>query len=68
MEFHKRDRRWAQGNMQHLRLLRAKGLSPVSRLHFLCGVMGYLASPLWLALVIAAIFLGTGEGLSLIHI
>lgn len=63
MEFHKRDRRWAQGNMQHLRLLRAKGLSPVSRLHFLCGVMGYLASPLWLALVIAAIFLGTGEGM-----
>lgn len=63
MEFHKRDRRWSQGNMQHLRLLRAKGLSPVSRLHFLCGVMGYLASPLWLALVIAAIFLGTGEGM-----
>lgn len=63
MEFHKRDRRWSQGNMQHLRLIRGKGLSPVSRLHFACGIMGYLASPLWLGLVIAAIFFGVSEGM-----
>ena len=42
-----RDRRWCQGNMQHLRLLTASGLHPMSRLQMLIGVMAYLASPLW---------------------
>ncbi|MFM8820466.1 MAG: glucans biosynthesis glucosyltransferase MdoH [Phenylobacterium sp.] len=42
-----RDRRWCQGNMQHLRLLTATGLHPMSRLQMLIGVMAYLASPLW---------------------
>ena len=28
-----RDRRWCQGNLQHVRLLTAKGLTAVSRLH-----------------------------------
>ncbi|MCA6298796.1 MAG: glucans biosynthesis glucosyltransferase MdoH [Phenylobacterium sp.] len=42
-----RDRRWCQGNMQHLRLLTAAGLHPMSRLQMLIGVMAYLASPLW---------------------
>lgn len=42
-----RDRRWCQGNMQHLRLLTAPGLHPMSRLQMLIGVMAYLASPLW---------------------
>ncbi|MGY6634831.1 MAG: glucans biosynthesis glucosyltransferase MdoH [Alkalilacustris sp.] len=51
-EFHRRDRRWCQGNLQHLRFLVAPGLHPVSRLHLLCGIMGYLAAPIWLALVL----------------
>ncbi|MCA3734654.1 MAG: glucans biosynthesis glucosyltransferase MdoH [Phenylobacterium sp.] len=42
-----RDRRWCQGNMQHIRLLTAAGLHPMSRLQMLIGVMAYLASPLW---------------------
>jgi len=42
-----RDRRWCQGNMQHLRLLTAAGLHPMSRLQMLIGVMAYVASPLW---------------------
>jgi membrane glycosyltransferase len=42
-----RDRRWCQGNMQHLRFLTAPGLHPMSRLQMLIGVMAYLASPLW---------------------
>lgn len=50
-EFHKRDRRWCQGNLQHLRLLAEPGLAPLSRLHFASGIMGYLAAPIWLALV-----------------
>ncbi|WP_371054319.1 glucans biosynthesis glucosyltransferase MdoH [Rhodosalinus sp. K401] len=49
--FHRRDRRWCQGNLQHLRLLAAPGLDPVSRLHLASGVLSYLAAPIWLGLV-----------------
>jgi membrane glycosyltransferase len=44
-----RDRRWIQGNLQHARLLGVRGLHWMSRLHLAMGIMGYLASPLWLA-------------------
>jgi membrane glycosyltransferase len=47
-----RDRRWCQGNLQHARLLRTAGLHWVSRLHLLLGIFAYLASPLWLALLV----------------
>ncbi|MGB7269664.1 MAG: glucans biosynthesis glucosyltransferase MdoH [Albidovulum sp.] len=46
-----RDRRWCRGNLQHLRLLLAKGLHPVSRFHFLQGAVSYLLAPVWLALM-----------------
>jgi membrane glycosyltransferase len=42
-----RDRRWCQGNLQHTRLLPTKGLHWASRQHFMTGIFGYLASPLW---------------------
>lgn len=47
-----RDRRWAQGNLQHSKIIGADGLSTVSRGHFLIGIMSYLSSPLWLMLLI----------------
>jgi membrane glycosyltransferase len=47
-----RDRRWAQGNLQHLKLIRARGLSWTSRKHLGIGIMGYLSSPLWLMLIL----------------
>ena len=47
----RRDRRWCQGNMQHLRLLTTPGLHIVSRFHLLQGAMSYLASVWWLALL-----------------
>ncbi len=51
-----RDRRWLQGNLQHTRLVVAKGFHPVNRVHFLLGILSYLSSPLWLAfLVVSAI-------------
>jgi membrane glycosyltransferase len=50
-DFHRRDRRWCQGNLQHLRLLAEPGLHPVSRFHLLSGVVSYLAAPIWLALL-----------------
>lgn len=53
----RRDRRWAQGNLQHLRLIGARGLHPVSRLHLAAGIMSYLSAPIWLALVLL-----TGSG------
>lgn len=43
-----RDRRWCQGNLQHALVMFVRGLRGISRLHLLFGVMGYLASPLWL--------------------
>jgi membrane glycosyltransferase len=54
-----RDRRWMQGNLQHARLVFARGLHWMSRLHLVMGIMGYLASPLWLGslLISAAIVL-----------
>ena len=52
-----RDRRWAQGNLQHLAVLAARGLRWPSRMHFIVGVMSYLASPLWLALIIVGLVL-----------
>jgi len=52
-----RDRRWCQGNLQHLRLLSTKGLHLASRQHFITGIMGYLASPLWMAQLLVGIAL-----------
>ncbi|MBD8064160.1 glucans biosynthesis glucosyltransferase MdoH [Devosia sp. PTR5] len=58
IEYAKRDRRWCQGNLQHRRLLNAPGLKAWSRFTLLQGIMAYLASPLWLLLVITSVFAG----------
>jgi len=58
IEYAKRDRRWCQGNLQHGRLLAAPGLKAWSRFTFVQGIMAYLASPLWLALLIISIVAG----------
>jgi len=47
-----RDRRWAQGNLQHSKVIGAAGLALTSRAHFLIGIMSYLSSPLWLMLLL----------------
>ncbi len=54
IEHLKRDRRWCQGNLQHMKLLFAQGLRPSSRWHLTTGIMSYLASPLWLLLLLAS--------------
>ncbi len=53
IDYAKRDRRWCQGNLQHLRLALSHGFNALSRLHFAMGVMSYAASPLWLLFLIA---------------
>ncbi|MFT3926169.1 MAG: glucans biosynthesis glucosyltransferase MdoH [Myxococcales bacterium] len=62
-----RDRRWCQGNLQHVKVAMSEGLKPMSRLHMACGVASYLASPLWLAFVslgVTMAFLGGGPFVS----
>jgi membrane glycosyltransferase len=58
-----RDRRWAQGNLQHAKVLGARGLRWHSRLHFAFGIMSYLSSPLWLLLLLLGIALSIQAGL-----
>ena len=48
-----RDRRWCQGNLQHLGVVGGAGLHWISRLHLIRGVLSYATSPLWLFLLIA---------------
>jgi len=55
IDFAKRDQRWSQGNLQHLRLLFVQGFHPVSRLHFWTGAMSYLSSPLWLLFMVLGV-------------
>lgn len=52
-----RDRRWAQGNLQHLQLLRATGLPFVSRLHLAFGAFAYIASPVWALTLLIGVLL-----------
>jgi membrane glycosyltransferase len=51
-DFMVRDRRWCQGNMQHNRVLFARGLHWVSRAHLLIGILSYVTSPLWLVFLV----------------
>src|SRR6202790_2855575 len=46
-----RDRRWAQGNLQHMKIVGAAGLRFISRMHLGVGIMSYLSSPLWLVMI-----------------
>ena len=48
IDYAARDRRWAQGNLQHLGLLPMRGLHWLSRIHLITGVLSYATSPIWL--------------------
>ncbi|WIY25305.1 glucans biosynthesis glucosyltransferase MdoH [Parasedimentitalea psychrophila] len=61
-----RDRRWCQGNLQHLKLLRAKGFRAISRFHLLHGAIGYLMAPIWFALLVIWALIGRGEEASVL--
>jgi membrane glycosyltransferase len=50
-----RDRRWAQGNIQHLAVIASSGFTWSNRIHMAIGVMSYLASPLWFLLIAAGL-------------
>jgi len=55
LDYLTRDRRWCQGNLQHLRLVFAQGLALPSRLHLAMGIMSYVSSPLWLLLLVVSV-------------
>lgn len=50
-----RDRRWAQGNIQHLTLLTSDGFHWINRLQLLIGASAYMTSPAWLVLILTTI-------------
>ncbi len=56
-----RDRRWCQGNLQHLSLLSSRGFHAMSRFHLISGAMGYLMSPAWFTLLIIWALVGNGD-------
>lgn len=71
VDYAQRDQRWCQGNLQHSKLLAAENYRPLSRMHFACGVMSYVASPLWVLFTILCVaatiseLFGGGEGASM---
>ncbi|XHX61589.1 glucans biosynthesis glucosyltransferase MdoH [Pseudosulfitobacter sp. SM2401] len=67
IDFVLRDRRWCQGNLQHLRLLGIRSFHPVSRLHLLCGIISYLTSPAWLMLLLVWALFGDGKNTNAVH-
>lgn len=54
-----RERRWAQGNLQHLGVLPTKGLSFANRAHFVIGILSYLMSPIWMLMMSVGMLITT---------
>jgi membrane glycosyltransferase len=54
LEEMKRDQRWCQGNLQHLRLIFTEGLAPTHRALFLNGIFAYVSAALWLGFLVAS--------------
>ncbi|HZV22056.1 MAG TPA: glucans biosynthesis glucosyltransferase MdoH, partial [Hyphomicrobiales bacterium] len=57
IDFAIRDRRWAQGNLQHSRVLFASGLHWLSRVHMGMGIMAYVSALVWLLFLVIALSL-----------
>ncbi|EHM02085.1 glycosyltransferase, group 2 family protein [Acetobacteraceae bacterium AT-5844] len=57
MDLAVRDRRWCQGNLQHMAVLPARGLHFISRLHLLTGIGSYITAPIWLVFLMAGVLL-----------
>ncbi len=60
-----RDRRWCQGNLQHAKVVIARGLHPMTRFHLAAGILSYVLSPALLAFVALSVvqrYLGAPDG------
>jgi membrane glycosyltransferase len=63
LDYAARDRRWAQGNLQHLGLLPVRGLHWLSRIHLITGVLSYATSPIWLLVLTLSSIIACMEAL-----
>jgi len=61
IDFASRDRRWCQGNLQHSRILGARGLLSLSRVHLAMGIMAYMSAVFWLVFLVAALTLSVQQ-------
>jgi membrane glycosyltransferase len=52
-----RDRRWAQGNLQHLGIVFSSNITTMGRLHLLMGATSYLMSLVWASSLVVGIIL-----------
>ncbi len=57
LDFAQRDRRWCQGNLQHSRVLPAKGLHWVNRIHLMTGIMAYMSTLVWLVFLVTGLLI-----------
>src|SRR5260370_2693324 len=57
LDFAARDRRWCQGNLQHIAVLAARGVHWVSRLHLMTGIGSYLTAPIWLMFLVLGLLI-----------
>jgi membrane glycosyltransferase len=64
IDFAARDRRWAQGNLQHIGVMPMRGLHWLSRIHMLTGVLSYVSSPLWFMVLIITSIMTCMEAIS----
>ena len=63
-EYVKRDRRWCQGNLQHIWFLLAENVQPISRIHLVQGILAYVSAPL---LVLFVLMGGMQAGINRFH-
>jgi len=68
IDFAKRDQRWCQGNLQHLRLVVREQFHVISQIHLVNGAIAFIASPLWATFLtlslIAAFVKMEGDGVA----
>jgi membrane glycosyltransferase len=57
LDFAARDRRWCQGNLQHIAVLPARGLHWISRLHLFTGIGSYITAPMWLVFLLLGLLI-----------
>ncbi len=61
-----RDRRWCQGNLQHAKVVLARGLHWISRMHMMVGIGHYFTAPMWAMLMLIGIAIPLqGNGIDL---
>jgi membrane glycosyltransferase len=66
VEYAKRDRRWCQGNLQHIPLIFAHGFHPINRLQLALGVAAYLIAPFWFLYIVLSLANAAAEKLHVV--